>query len=400
MADALVLCCRMHQPLPLRLPAQLIPPRASAADLESCLFDTRGAEQVFRDTIAPAYEPALAEARSLAQRGVPISVSVSTGFLELANRWAPSLVHLTGLLLREPGAEPICAEPTAGLLFSFDIAEFMECMAEARASLGRRARRPVSTAEVSGLCLNHEVYHALYRVGFAGVLSAGVGYALRGHHPCRPARWGEGPVVLHRLTWLSEELAYRLRGGSAEPERMADTLAELPGTTALITFDFDDFAFGARGVEHGASVIGGLAAACERRGICLAAASTAAAGAGAGALQEPPPTVTEGDGLSVEALGRDGWWERLVFGRMQQLYQMLRLVPDAKVRAVGRWMLQRTNLELPRWAANGAARPPTYWRGLWWELDHTQEDTATQVLALYDNFIGAAGSYLGEGGRG
>jgi len=397
MADALVLYGRIHQPLPLLLPGRAIPARASAHEVESCLFDTVAAEEAFGDIIAPAYEPALAAAQSLAEQGLALSVSVSTGFLELARRWAPSLVDLVERFLREPGVETICAEPMESLLFSFDIAEFIRRMTTARESLAERVGRPISAAEVSGFCLNHEIYHALQRVGLKVVLAADGAHADRQHHPGHPAHWGGGPTVLHRLTWLSDELSYRLQGGPPEPDAMADTVAALPGMAALITFNFDDFALGAGGVAHAAAVLRGLAAACWERGVDSVTASTAAAWAEPRAIEEPPPTFTDTAGGSIETLGHDGWWERLLFGRMQQLYQMLCLVPDPDVNEVGHWMLQRANLEVPRWVADEAPRPVTYWRGLWWELDRTHEDTAAQVLAIYDNFIRAATSCVGEG---
>jgi hypothetical protein len=75
---------------------------------------------------------------------------------------------------------------------------------------------------------------------------------------------------------------------------------------------------------------------------------------------------------------------------MQQAYQISRLVEGRGVRRVGEWLLQRTNLSLPRLAVDGEGRPPSYWRTRWWQTNPSYDDTAEQTLAVYDNFIRAA----------
>jgi len=397
MARTLVIYCKVHQPLPLRLPATEVPPKARPEDLEHCLFNLPEAEHAFRELVAPSYRPALDALNSLAEQGISLSVGVSSGFLRLAGRWAPSLLAPMQSLMCQPNVEAVCEEPTDGLLSSFDIAEFMCQMGEACTAIEALGGARVVAAEVNGFSLSKAVYHALARLGFNVVLAETAHDTPRGHQPGYPARWGEGPVVLHRLRWLSEEFAYRLRGGPPEPERMADTVTAVPGEVAVLTFDLDALALGGRGVAHGAAVIASLAAACEARHVDLLTTSPARERALPHVVDEPPPTLTTGMGIAVERFGRDGWWERLLFGRMQRAYQMIRLIEDAGIRDVGVWLLQRANLELPGWAAEEAARPATYRWSHWWEQPRSHDETATQVLAAYDNFIRVADSYLERG---
>jgi hypothetical protein len=394
MANAMVLYCAVHQPLPLRLPALPAPPGVTAADLERCLFDTATAEQTFSDFIVPAYAAALPALASLAERRIPLSLAIPDGFIELVRRWGPGLLKPIRRALRAPLIDAVCAEPVDGLLFAFDIQEFAERMAEARARLAEWTGKPVVTAEVSGFCLNHELYWALGQAGFGTVLAASERYVGTGHHPCHPSAWGDGPVLLHRLTWLSDELANRLRTGPGEPERMADTVAGLPGESALVTFRFDDIAFSSAGWAGALDQLAAFAAACERRGVDLLTASEAGARVAAEAVQSAPPTLTDDVDIGIEGLWRDGWWERLIFGRMQQAAQMTSLIPDHAMRSLGRWLLQRANLLAPRWAVHHAERPATYWRGLWWEQPHSYDETASQVVGAFDTFIRAAAHHV------
>jgi len=390
MADHLVLYCKVHQPLPLRLPAEPVPEGAGAEDLEAHLFDLAAAESAFRDVVAPAYQVALDALGSLAEHGVALSVGAPEGMVRLADRWAPSVVASLRRVLRSPGVDVVCAEPTESLLFHFDVGEFGRRMRGARGRLVEFARSRVAAAEVSGFSLNQEVYFTLGRLGFEAVAADDGAYAFRGHHPGHPSSWGGGPVTLYRMSWLSEELGFRLREGPRGEVRMADAIARAPGSFALVSFHIDDLAFGAHGPAHGAEVIGGLAEACRGRGVELVTMSTAGARARATALEESPPTITSTAGGSIEELARDGWWERLLFGRMQQAYQMASLARSAGVKAAVEWLLQRANLAVAGWAEAPAARPPTYWRGKWWEQRRSHGDTAAQVLAVLDNFIRAA----------
>jgi hypothetical protein len=196
MAQALVLYTRIHAPLPLRLPAQPFPPDAHADEVERCLFDLRAAEEAFREIIAPAYLAALDALRALTERGVPMSVGVSEGFLRLSRRWSPELLRPIRQLLRAPAVEAVAAEPWGGLLFAFDIEAFMRGMGAARERLAQLGGSPPCTAEVSGFCLNHEIYHALGRLGFSVIAAEGGAQARAGHQPGHPSRWREGPLVL------------------------------------------------------------------------------------------------------------------------------------------------------------------------------------------------------------
>jgi len=389
-AEAFVLYTAIHEPVPLRLPSVPPPAAARPEDLERCIFDLRAAELAFREVIGPAYGPALRETCALAERGVSLSVSVSAAFMEMSRRWSPELVRPTRRLLRAACVEPVASDPQGGLLFAFDIERFMRNLARAREALGRLARRPVTAAEVSGFCLNHEIYHAFRQLGFAAAAAEGEDRATQGRHPCHLARWGEGPLIAYRLQWLSDELRYQLRSGGHDPGKLAHTIASLPGEVALVSFDFDSLAFGTGGAARAAGLLGALAEACIERECEPLNLSEAALRFAARAVEHAPPVTTVVSGLSTEDLGRDGWVERLLFGRMQQAYQISRLVEGRGVRRVGELLLQRTNLSLPRLAVDGEGRPPSYWRTRWWQTNPSYDDTAEQTLAVYDNFIRAA----------
>lgn len=387
MACKLVLCFRIHEPLPLRLPADVIPSSADADELESRLFDLDAAEEAFTVTIAEAYGSALGKLGTLATAGLPLSLVASEGFLELAGRWSPPLLRKAHELLALPEVEAVCGEPREGLLFAFDIAAFMREMSRARAHLAEAAAHTSSAAAVSGYSLNHELYHALGRLGFAAIAAESEPYTRAGHHPARPSRWGNGPTVVHRLTWLSDELGYRLRAGVDQVEGMADTIAALPGEVALCTFDLRDVSLSAQGPERAADIAAELADACARRGVEPALLTEAGEAARPRAPDSPPPVETATAGPWTERRAADGWWDGLIFGRMQQSYQAARLTKDPAIARSAHWLLQRANLAIAGWAEDPSARPATYRAAPWWDGHPNSHETAAQVLAAYDSFI-------------
>ena len=408
MAATLVLYTCIHQPLPLRLPAQPIPPGAirqahgapslsrgaGADDLERCLYDLRAAEEAFREVIAPAYLPALEALRARAEQGLPISIGVSEAFLELARRWSPELLRPLRQLLRAPAVEAVAVEPRGSLLFAFDLPGFMRAMGDACERLAHFAGRAPRAAEVSGFCLNHELYHALARLGFWAIAAGGEAQARGGHHPAHPSRWG-GPIVLYRLDWLSDELRFQLRGGCTDPARLAETAAGIPGEAALVHFEFDDLAFGP-GAAGGADLLAAMAAACAERGVEPFTLTRAARRFERRAVISPPPTTTGMAGVSIEDLVGDGWTERLIFGRMQQAYQLSRLLGNPALRGVAGWLLQRIHLDLPALCAGRGGLPPSHQRAHWWRENPGYDATTGQILAVYDNFIRATAGHVRE----
>jgi len=392
-ADSLVLYTAIHQPLPLRMPAIPMPLGAEPEDVERCIFDLRAAEEAFREVVGPTYGPALHELAVIAEEGTPLSVSVADGFLEMSGRWCRELIGPTGQLLRAPSVEPVVTDPKYGFLFAFDIGRFVEVMEEARARAVLFADRPIRSTEVSGFCINHELYHSVGRLGFAAIAAEGDAGVTRGRHPGHLVRFGEGPIVIHRMQWLSDEFDYRLRAGAYDPEKMADVAAGLPGEAALISFDFDSLAFAAGGPASGARFLSSLARACLARGVKPLTISEAAFGFAARAAEQAPPLATAMSGLSPEEARENGSVERAIFDRMLQAYEMARLAHRPEVLGICDWLLQRTNVSVPGMAADTEGRPLTYWRAGWWRSDRNYEDTAKQVLAAYDNFIQASSWY-------
>lgn len=389
MAGVLVLHAKVRQGLPLRLPPQPAPRGVSAADLESRLFDLDGARRAYAEVIGPAQRRAVEALGELVEAGAALSLAVSVGGLDLMRRWVPGLSDPLLGLLRQPGLEVVCGEPHEALVFAFDISRFGRHMSWARARLERIAGRPIKAAEVSGYCLNHEIYHALARLGFGVVLASSERHAADGRHLGRPTRWGEGPVALYRMTWLSEELGWALRGGEVAPQRMAETVAGAPGEVALVTFELDDVAFSRRGPAGAAGLLRALAEECTGRGVELLTVPEAAARGRV--VEAAPPLWTVGEGLPVEQGWRDGWWEGLIFGRMQQAYAMARLAGQARLTRLADWLLQRDNLTPRGWAGVTSVLPggAVRLRG--------HDETAAEVVAVYDNFVRAA-TWCARGG--
>jgi len=386
-AEAFTLYAVIHTPLPLRLPTVKAQPGTVSENLERCLFDLPAAELAFREVIGPAYHRALGELAATAAAGTPLSLSVSGGFLAMSRRWSAELEPAVGGLLREPGVEPVACEPHRGLLFAFDIDRFGHSMGQARDELALLAQRPVAAAQVSGFALNHEIYHTLGRLGFSAVLAESDPRVTDGRGPGHLGRYGDGPVVLHRLQWLSDELRYRLRAGEGEAASMAETIARTPGEVALVSFDFDALAFG----PEGAAPLTELTEACVALGVEPIAVGEAAARFSRRAVEYPPPALTVMSDPCIEDLGRDGWAEGLIFGRMQQAYVLSQLIQDAEVRSLADWLLQQVNLSLPRLAGESPQeRPPSFWRAQWWARSPSYDEVAREVLAAYDNFVRAA----------
>lgn len=394
-AETFALYTAIQQPVPLRLPAMPAAPGADPEDLGRCLFDLHAAETAFREALALAYAGALAGLREMAAEGGSLSVSVCSGFLEMAGRWTSDLVRSIQHLLREPTVEPVATDAHYGLLFAFDVWRLMRTMAKAREDLARLAGRPIRSAEVSGFAINHEVYLALANMGFATMAAEGEARVTDGRQPGHLGRWGEGPVVLYRLQWLSDELDYHLRTGDPQVEGMAETVARLPGEVALVSFSFDSLSLGAGRPEGGVEVLASLAAACLRRGVEPVTLGEAAARYAARAAYHAPPTLTAMSGPSLEGMGRDGWAQQLIFGRMQQAHAVAQLVESQRVREMGDWLLHPAHLSLPALACAGAgARPGTYSRSRWWEGSPSHDETTAEVLSVYDNFIRAAACYV------
>ncbi|NIM50482.1 MAG: hypothetical protein GTN69_08510 [Armatimonadetes bacterium] len=397
MAHNFVLYSSVHTPLPLRLPAIPVSRGATQEDAERCFFDLCAAEAAFCDIVAPTFTKAIAALTQLAVRGVPLSISVSAGFLEMSKRWTPELTTAIGEMLRAPNVEPVAADPRDGCLFAFDISRFTETMAVARDELGELTGRPVRAAEVSGFAINHEVYHALGRLGIKTVFAEGAGRVNYGRHPAHLSRYGGGPLMARRLQWLSDELRHHLRAGLQDVHSMCETLAHMPGELAVISFPLVSLALGAGGPERGAEVLSRLADGCSHRGIRPLTISAATEKFATRAAEQAPPTLTAADRLPIEEAGGGGWTERVLFSRMQQAYHVGQLGGNYWGERIGDWLLQRVNLSLPRLAGDPDSRPPTYRHIDWWTSNPGYGDTAHQVITLYDNFIRSAALHAEKG---
>src|SRR5689334_16214255 len=74
MAADVVVYTVVHQPRRIKLPAQPIPPGASAADIVRCAFDERMNERYFRKVATSSYYPATERFLRLVRDGMKLAI--------------------------------------------------------------------------------------------------------------------------------------------------------------------------------------------------------------------------------------------------------------------------------------------------------------------------------------
>lgn len=394
MARDVVIYLVVHQPRRLKLPAQPIPPGATAPDLERCLFDTALDEQYFRKVARTCYWPATELFLDLADNGLKLNLGLSLSFVRQAQMWDPDLLVLFRRLLAHPGIELIGVEPYHSFLFLLDLPAFMTRMRWMRGALADIFGPSPRVTDTTELCMSDGIALALAEAGFAGGFVDGRPSVMGWREPTFLYRASPRLALLARHHRLSDDVGYRFsdRTWSGWP-LLADTyagwLSAAAGDLVVLGWDYETFG------EHHAAETGIFdfvrhlpAEVLARRGRFLTASEALAVYGGRSHHLPLPafPASWAGSGDLGFFLGNAA--QQAVFQLMLHAYNKARLTHDRDIVDLALWLLQSDHLHLIQWfGRHGAeAEVSVYFTPReWWRLGG--DGIVREIQQVYLNFI-------------
>lgn len=397
MPNDLVVYTVIHQPRRLKLPAQPIPKGASIEDMTRCLFDERIDRSYFEKVSRTCYQPALEMFRIMLEKGFKLSIGFSFSFLRQAEIWGKDLLLGFKELVTHPNVELICVEPYHSFVFLFDIEIFIKRMKWARAELEKIFGRKVSVTDTTEMYLSNEVYFALNKAGFKGVLMDGREWVMGWREPTHLYSYGGEPLkILARHYQLSDDVGYRFsnRGWEGWPlvaGTYAHWLKETRGDFVLIGWDFETFGEHHREDSGIFWFMGDLPDELSWRNIDCLTISEAIEKYKRSTYDVPLPefgSTWAGSGGMEFFVGNSA--QLAIYQLMQHVLNKAKLTKKADLVDLALWLLQSDNLHLIQWYGRfgDEAEVSAYFTPReWWQLG--PERIIWEQQQVYKNFIQA-----------
>jgi alpha-amylase len=396
MAGDVVIYVVVHQPRRLKLPAQPMPPGATAADLARCLFDERLNQRYFHQVAERCYRPATALFAELVDDGLRLNVGFSESFLFQAERWGPEVLTAFQRLVAHPHVEPVGVEPYHSFLPLVDLERFVARMREARTRLARVFGVAPRVADTTELCMSDPIALALEAAGYAAGFLEGRPWVLGWREPTFVYHGGRRLRLLVRHHRLSDDVGYRFSdrswpGWPLRADTYAEWLAATPGDLVVLGWDYETFGEHHRAESGIFEFLRHLPREAHRRGLRFLTVSEAleAHRGRSHHLGLPAfPASWAGSGGLEFFLGNPV--QQAVFQLMLHAYNKARLTGDAALVDLALWLLQSDHLHLVQWFGRSGpeAEVSAYFTPReWWALG--PEGIVGHLVAVYQNFIRA-----------
>lgn len=203
MTTSALIFLSFHEPWRIRVPVEPIPPAADPETIRACLFDEEATESFFQRWLNEVGLPCTLALRDFLEKGARFLINVSGPLLQMLTRDASGDSQMFLTLLRHPGITVVSSDLHHSVSFYLDIDAFSTEMRAGQELCGRLLERKPILATTPLMSINNEIYAALYRLGFAGVVVDGCWNLLRGRPPSAIFRAGQGPLLLSRHSDLS-----------------------------------------------------------------------------------------------------------------------------------------------------------------------------------------------------
>ncbi len=402
MPNDLVVYTVVHQPRRLKLPAQPIPKGASAEDIAKCVFDERVNRFYFEKVSRTCYWPALSMFKMMVEKGFKLSIGLSFSFLRQAEMWGEDLLSGFKELIGHPNVELVCVEPYHSFIPLFDIEIFIKRMEWARDKLEKTFGKKVNVTDTTEMYLSNEVYFALNKAGFKGVLMDGREWIMGWRDPTHLYGYGGKPLkILTRHYQLSDDVGYRFsnRGWSGWPlmaGAYAHWLKEARGDFVLVGWDFETFGEHHREDSGIFWFMGALPDELFWRNISCLTISETIEKYRENTYDLPLPefgSTWAGSGGMEFFLGNPA--QLAIYRLMQHLLNKAKLAKNAKLLDLALWLLQSDNLHLIQWYGRYGeeAEVSAYFTPKeWWHLG--PERIIWEQQQVYKNTIEALDFYM------
>ena len=401
MAADVVVYTVVHQPRRIKLPAQPIPPGASAADIVRCAFDERMNERYFRKVATSSYYPATERFLRLVRDGMKLAIGISVSFLRQAEAWDPALLARLKALVAEPNVELIGVEPYHSFVFLLDMPLFIERMRWMQDELERVFGKRPRVTDTTEMCMSAPIYDGIEQAGFDAGLMDGRPWVMGWREPTHLYHYGGAPRLLCRHLDLSDDVGYRFsnRSWSGFPllaDRYADWVRAAWGEFVLLGWDFETF-----GEHHWRDsgifeFLEHLPEELFHRGARFITPSEALdTFAGTSYYLPLPlfPTTWAGSGGMEFFLGNGA--QQAIFQLMGEALAVARLTGDPELVDLALWLAQSDNLHLIQWFGRigPEAEVSAYFTPReWWELGPA--GILEEQRRVYENIIRALEEHL------
>jgi alpha-amylase len=396
MAQHFLVYTVIHQPRRLRLPAQPIPPGASAADIARCLFDEEMNQRYLEQVATKCYFPATEMFLELADGGFKLGLGMSLSFVRQCRGWNPKLFALLTRLVQHPNVELVGVEPYHSFLFYIDIQRFIERMRWMREELARLFGKTPVVTDTTEMFMSNDIYFALQQAGFAGAVMDGREWVMQWREPSHLYEYQGKPALFCRHFRLSDDVGYRFsnrgwEGWPLQASTYAHWVRETQGPFVFVGWDYETF-----GEHHWADTgifdfMRWLPAELRRRGMEFATLSEALQLYGKQAHHLPLPelpTTWAGSGGVDFFLGNSA--QQSVFQLMHHAYHTALLTGDPELLDLALWRLQSDNLHLIQWFGRigQEAEVSAYFTpNEWWPLGPV--GIIEEIQNVYRHFIRA-----------
>ena len=401
MATQIVIYTVVHQPRRVKLPAQPIPPGATIADIERCVFDERMNERYFRKVSNTCYYPATEHFLRLVRAGMKLAIGFSVSFVRQAQEWDPVLLGRFQELVAEPNVELIGVEPYHNFVFLLDMPLFIQRMRWMADELERVFGKRPRITDTTEMCMSASIYDALDEAGFDAGLMDGRPWVMGWREPTHVYHYGGRARLFCRHLELSDDVGYRFsnRTWSGFPllaDRYAHWLRETWGDFVFIGWDFETFGEHHRLDSGIFEFLDHLPDELGRRGAGFLTPSEALRRFGASANHLPLPifpSTWAGSGGMEFFLGNAA--QQAIFQLMSHVLSVARLTSDPAVLDLALWLAQSDNLHLIQWFGRFGpeAEVSAYFTPReWWDIGPM--GIIVEQQRVYDNVLRAIEAYL------
>jgi alpha-amylase len=403
MAENLVTYCVVHQPRRLKLPAEVIPPGATPADMAPCLFDDAMNKRYFDKVATWCYYPATEMFIDMLDQGYKLGIGFSVSFLWQLRQWDPALTDRFQRLVAHPNCELVGVEPYHSFAFAIDINLFQQEMLRGKAYAEEFFDKQISVTDTTEMVMNNEIYYALLKDGYRAGMLDGRPWVMEWREPTHLySHDGRELGLFCRHHELSDDVGYRFsnrtwQGYPLRADTYAFNLRQAWGDFLFIGWDFETF-----GEHHNVdtgifSFMRALPARLAKEGIRCLLPSEALDTFGGNPLPDLPlpefGTTWAGSGGMEFFLGNSS--QQAIFRLMHSTLHKARLTEDPALLDLALWLLQSDNLHLIQWAGRwgSEAEVSAYFTpNEWWDLG--PDRILSEQQRVYTNFIRAMDAYV------
>jgi|GEM_PF-132575 len=395
MVEDVVVYTVVHQPRRLRLPAQDIPPDATAEQIAACLFDEEMNRRYFEKVARTCYWPAAQKFLELVENtNFKLSIGFSLSFIEQAEHWDKALLEQFQRLVAHPNVDLVAVEPYHSFLLVWDLPHFMRRMEYARQELARLFGKLPRVTDTTELMMSDGIYHALDQLGFKAALMDGRPWVMEWRQPTRLYRHSQANLaLLARHYQLSDDVGFRFSnrawpGWPLMADRYAGWISQQEGQLAVLGWDFETFG------EHHSRESGifefldGFVHEAQAHGLAFRTASEAAAQYASQTCELPLPVQAStwaGSGGMEFFLGNPAQQE--VLQLMLAAYNKAMLTGSPAMIDLALWLAQSDNLHLIQWYGRqgSEAEVSAYFTPReWWQLGG--DGIIREIQKVYRNF--------------